>query len=586
MFSLKLPVVAIIAALTPMAGMAANASSDSASDDILSTIASAQARGECVVTLAPGRHKLPPQGLKLEKLRHLTIEGNGATLVAGSRDVSAIRIEDCEAVTLCNFQIDYDPLPFTQGDVVAVDRQGQTIEVSLHAGYPGAEAAVARSGMFTDARLQLFCKEIATHKPGAPDFHVSNLETKEGRTVLVMLKDQQAGLAKIEPGDRVTLSSRAAEGVSIRYSRDIHLEGVSVLAAPNVAIVVRNCQTAGTYRGVRVVPGLAPDGASQPRLMSACSDGLNIADARVGPVIEECEFAFQGDDAVNLHTGLMPLLRRLDEKTFLVGMPWKAQRMEAVPSKGDTVRFLSRPAYAVAGEARLESFARVTEPAEPWLPEIRAIWKMLKVEPARVSFFRVALENCPAGVDAGMFMDIPVLGAQGFMIRNSYFHDHRGRGLRIMASNGVVQDNTFERITGCAMSFGPEYAFWREAGWCRNVIVSGNSIEDVGKGMNCLLPNGYTSYTPAAISIVGHADDETSAFQGNEAITIEHNTIARCAIGGISVGNARNVQVRWNRITDVLRGLAALPENRRKAAPQTPISVKDSDAVVSDNQLP
>ncbi len=105
-----------------------------------------------------------------------------------------------------------------------MDTQTGTITVKLHAGYPGSEAAASTGGFFTDARLQLFDRDTPTLKPGAPDYSVASLEPAGDRSVRVSFPKWQTGFDLIAVGDRVTLSSRAAEGVSIRNSREVTLE--------------------------------------------------------------------------------------------------------------------------------------------------------------------------------------------------------------------------------------------------------------------------------------------------------------------------------------------------------------------------
>lgn len=578
MLSLRFPGLRWLAALAVLSSGWLNAA-EVDGFDLPAILAAAQARGTRVVLLQPGNYRLPAQGLKLEKLKQFTIEGNGATLVAINREAPALRILGCESLTLRNLQIDYDPLPFTQGKVTAVDAKKRSAEVKLHDGYPGVEVLVPANGSFVDARLQLFRSDVAAHKPGSPDYAVARFDKSGDRTVSVFFPDWQIGVDKIEVGDRVTLSSRAAEGVTIRQSRDVVMENVSIWSAPNVALLVRSNEDGGTFRRVRLAPGPTPVGATEPRLMSACSDGLNIADARVGPVVEGCEFAFQGDDGINIHGPTLPIIKKIDDRNFLTMLPWKNNHIDAMTRSGDVIRFLRAPSYSVVGEGVIRQINVVKESPEAWMAKVREIWSMLKISSERVTFYRITLDRCPPGVEAGMFCDLPALSGSGFLIRNSSFHDHRARGLRIQTSDGVISNNTFERIKGCAISLGAEYAFWREAGWSRNVIITGNRIIDVGQGMNILLPD---SYTPGAISIIARTDEgDKTPFQGNQNIVIEHNTIERCSVAGISVTKARNVQVRWNEIREVWLGV---PQDKK--TPRNSIVVSDATVEISDNLMP
>lgn len=52
-----------------------------------------------------------------------------------------------------------------------------------------------------------------------------------------------------------------------------------------------------------------------------------------------------------------------------------------------------------------------------------------------------------------------------------------------MASNGVIENNRFERIKHAAITVGAEYGYWREAGWVENIQIRNNRIRDVGCNM-------------------------------------------------------------------------------------------------------
>ena len=537
-----------------------------------------------VLELPPGVHRLPRAGWRLAGLRGVIIDGRGATLLAGSRETSSLQIDGCDGLTIRNLRIDYDPLPFTQGDIASVDAQTGTITVQLHAGYPGSEAAASTGGVFTDARLQLFDRDTPTLKPGAPDYGVASLEPTGERAVRVSFPKWQSGFEFLTIGDRVTLSSRAAEGVSIRNSREVTLEDVTVLAAPNVAIVVRSCETGGTYRRVRVIPGPPPQGATQPRLISACADGLNVANTRLGPVVEQCEFAYQADDAINFHGAMIPVLKWIDDRSFLSVLPWRNNRLEVIARPGDAIRFLAPPSYEVEGAANIVKIEKTPEPVEPWLERVGKTWEMLKVNPESVTFYRVTLDQRPPGVQAGGFCEIPATSASGFLIRDTYCHDHRGRGFRLMASDGLVVNNRFERIKGCAISLGAEFSYWREAGWSRNLVVSGNQIRDVGQGWNIRQPD---SYTHGAISIMARTDAGAApAFPGNENIVLEGNLIDGCSVAGISISNAHNVRVSRNTIRNVNQDASGEAGRARGLSTTQPISIIRAEATLSDNLVP
>jgi len=531
-----------------------------------------------VLDLPAGTHRIPASGLKLEGLGDVVIDGHGSTLIAINRAAPALRIDGCHGVTLRNFQIDYDPLPFTQGDVQSVDAPRRAVTVRLHAGYPGLEVlAEPKGGLFPDARLQVFAS--GRLKPGAPDYHIESAESAGDRLIRIHLPAWQIGLDQIAAGDAVTISSRAAECIAIRDSQDVVLENVTIWSSPNLGVLVRSCGDGGVYRGLKIVPGPIPPGATEPRLMSACADGLNVASTRKGPLVDHCEFSFLGDDAVNLHGTMVPVLQWLDDHTFLAGYPWHSELLDRIVRSGDPIRFLAPPSYRIAAGRTVADVVPVAEDPQKWASALGKIWPMITVQPDRARFYRVTLSEPLPAAAASLFAEFPATATPGYVIRDSRFHDHRGRGLRIMASDGVIAGNQFERIKGSAISLGPELGYWRESGWVENVTVARNRITDVGQGLNIQLPS---SYSMGAICVMARQDEEGS-FPGNRNLLIADNVIDGCSVAGISVSNAANVQISGNTIRRVQ--LTLQPDAGREFGlfSRDPISVIRADAEVTNN---
>jgi hypothetical protein len=119
--------------------------------------------------------------------------------------------------------------------------------------------------------------------------------------------------------------------------------------------------------------------------------------------------------------------------------------------------------------------------------------------------------------------------------------------LRIMASHGIIERNTFRRLKMNAITVGAEYEFWREAGWVEDLTIRDNTIEDVGRDGAI---HGSGAYVLGAISIFGRTDQgsELPLWPGNRDIIIEDNTIRDCPSAGIFAAAAADVQIRRNRL--------------------------------------
>jgi len=96
---------------------------------------------------------------------------------------------------------------------------------------------------------------------------------------------------------------------------------------------------------------------------------------------------------------------------------------------------------------------------------------------------------------------------------------------------------------------GPEYVFWREAGWVEDVVVRGNHIEDCGLSPDMWLPS---SCTLGAISIFARKEKARAPIPSaddNRGITIQENAIDGCALADIWKRCASDLVVRGNRVS-------------------------------------
>lgn len=531
------------------------------------------------LTIPPGTYRLPKGGLVLSGVKDTVIEARGVTLLATDTASAAIRMMNCANVTWRGAAIDYDPLPFTQGSITAVDAKTRTAEVEIHAGYPDLNK------VYTAKRLvHVFEKDAPRWKPGTPDYYAKAIDILTPRTARITFTAESRP-EKVKVGDRVVFNIRKIAGIEIKNcGAGITFEDVTVYTAPAIGFLIRFCEEAGTYRNVRIIPGPKPAGATQERLFSTCADGFNAAYTRKGPTIEGCEFSYMGDDGVNLHGVTLPVLKWIDDRTFLSMRPQKSDAFDKLIRPGDEIRFLREPNYEVVAVGRVESASAADEKRETWSDAAHKIWPTFR-DSTSAAFYRIRLTESMSGVVAGDLCDIPATSASNFVIRNSYFHDHRARGLRLMSNDGVVEKNRFERLKGAAITMGPEYVHWREAGWTRNITVRDNEIRNVGEGDNIALKS---SYTPAAICVMARVvplGAQTSYVTGNEKITISGNLIEGCSVGGICIVAAKDVKVSGNTIRRINLANATSAASEYGLPSPLAISVFQAQADLSDNHV-
>ncbi|MFA5688050.1 MAG: right-handed parallel beta-helix repeat-containing protein [Kiritimatiellales bacterium] len=534
------------------------------------------------VNIVPGVYQLPAAGLRLNGLTDVTIQASNVTFIATDPQRTAISLFNCTNVVFHGLTLDYDPLPFTQGTLTAVDTNSYTADFTIHAGYPDLDE------VYLSNRVHLFDAVSRRWKPGAPDYYIIRIEPVNSRQGRIFFRQTDSGFPLVAPGDHIALNIRNAGAVYVREGCDnVCFEDVTIHTAPGIAMMIRFAESAGKFNRTNVIPGPLPDGAVEPRLLSSCADAFNSGYTRTGPVLTDCEFSFMADDGINLHGVTLPVLKWEDSRTCISMRP-SADPFQKILRPGDTIRFLREPDYRLVASNRIASISLTSAPDDvDWYSIMTNTWS--SVSTVNHAFYRIVLEQEPELDDFStpeLFIDAPAVSSAGYEIRNNYFHDHRGRGLRLMAGNGLVESNRLERIKGAAISLGPEFISWREAGWVNDITVRNNIIQDVGQGLDITFP---ASYTLGAISVFARVlpqAAQTVYYCGNRNITITGNTINGCSLDGISVVAAYNTLIESNTIQNVNQKLVPTAGSSYGLQPGKPINVLFSEETeIRDNHI-
>jgi hypothetical protein len=495
--------------------------------------------GASELLLPSGR--VPVEGaLKLENADGLTIRGDGTTLVFMDHRGTGWSFYGCRDLALRDFAVDYDPVPFVQGRIASRSDDGKIYEFTVAEGYPGLRDADARYYR----QAYIFEPDVRRWKPWVPDIYAREVEILSERQGRFIMGYAPAFHELIRPGDRIVLTIRSGAAMRMNNCENVRLEDITFYAAAGAAYLGRYMRGDNYYR-YTIEPGPPPPGAAEPRLLSTCADGLNIAFATKGPTIDKCRFSFMGDDSVNLHGVTFAVLAQESPTELIVGWPYSREWLASVIPVGAQARRLAPGNYAVLGNAAITSFASLETTTEDHLELIHGVWP--RNREGRGTAFRLKLAG-PLPAMPGEFIDVPANNCPGFVIRDCVFEDHRARGLRIMASDGVIERNTFRRLKMCAISLGPEYVFWREAGWVNDVTVRENRIEDVGRDGAMVRASGSVRGAIALFGARERGAGDTEVWRGNRDIVIENNVITGCPVAGIQVTAAKNVTLRNNEL--------------------------------------
>jgi hypothetical protein len=497
-------------------------------------------RGEREVLLPTGVHYVD-QALRLEGLKDFTIKGDQTTLVfTNLRDCGILAI-DCDGLTLESITLDSDPLGFTQGTIESVDLDTGIITFKVHDGYPDL------APHYLSGRALAFSPDTLNWKRDTPVLYAQKAEAmneREGR--MQFSRGKIPTLKTLNVGDYIVLDFRNSRGIRIERGRDITLRDVTLWSLPSIGVICR-FMDGDNHFSYTIERGPVPTGATVPRLLSISADGINYAYARKGPIIEDCDFSFMGDDAVNLH-GIAFYVAQVQGNMLYLIRPYRGESFTSIVNAGDFAMSVDPESFDVKDNVEIQSFRLEPNASKEFLEIAEQVWKSKAVKSGRLSVYAMQVDKDDMSVSAGDFIEIPAIAAPNYIIRNNQFHDHRGRGLRLMSSNGLVEGNTLENIKQSAISIGSEMTFYREAGWVENVTIQNNTIKNVGFDPVMHLPG---THVPGAISIFhrGASPDSPLPSMHIQNINILNNTIEEVGGPAIHINQAEAVYVVGNSIS-------------------------------------
>ena len=512
--------------------------------------------------------------IDLVGLTDFTLEGapSGGTTLIFSPNRPSFNIRENQQITLRNLQIDFAPVPFTQGTVLSVD--GGNVTVKIHAGYP-------QPARLNNLAMHLFDPKTRLWKTGAPDFFGVKAVASGQDTYQIACPGSFTSY--IQPGDLVAIDWRSNESIMIRLTKNLLMEDVTIFSSPSLGISGRYITGQHVFRRVKIMRGPTPEGATEPRLLSTSADGLNYALCVKWPLVEDCDFSFTGDDSINFHGMIAPVIEQESPTSILLLRPYPGEKLPEIIAPGMQVRFLKSVNFAITGTGEVASFTRIVKEVKPETPGLYypLFRNNLKT---KYEVYRLILKE-PVQATVGNFVDIPAINAPGFVIRNNYFHDHRGRALRLQASDGLVENCRIERISQNAITIGSEYGFWREAGWVSNLIIRNNQIKDVGFGYVMTSP---ACYAPGAIAaFVRPEQGQTDIIPGHHNLTIENNLIENSGVPGIFLHAVDGAKVSGNTLRHVASGKLEKAGTAYRFKVSKPVEVTASckDVNVTGNKI-
>lgn len=303
--------------------------------------------------------------------RNVTVEGNGATLLIHPKN-NAFILDRCEDTKIRGFEIDYGPLPFTQGDILSIDYAAKSFVLRLHDGYPEPPAMD-----WVRANNQSFDKGVFFEAPPSDRFthrwiYIESVEPvpRHARTYTVVsgpdtfdaiasdrvVAGQRFALclpytsreetdARHGVDERGCVNSRRLGTIQLYASHRCEFEDIDLFTSTRMGVYMDWSDDVAFRRfNIRRKPGT-------DRLCSGVSDGLH-GRARRGPLVEDCIFDGTMDDAIGFGYMAHVVTEQLDPTRFRINytnIAWN----DTYLSEGDSVRAWDPLTGRILGERRI-----------------------------------------------------------------------------------------------------------------------------------------------------------------------------------------------------------------------------------------
>ncbi len=513
-----------------------------------------------VLTLPDGRFRVT-EPVWVAGARDLTIEATGTTLVwtlaaaADAPSAYALTFTDTRDVTLRGLRMDFDPLPYTQGRIVRVDRAAGVVDVRVDPGYR-TDAAYLRADNDADGlHLHVFGDDGVLAR-GDDFVFADDVDLVDG---VLRFRAPGQNLSAYRTGRRIATGAWRICGIDLTASRGFEADGVTVLSSGGAALLEHD-SWGGSRLDLRVVPGPPPTPGAPPRLWSSTRDAYHAGDLRRGSVIHDSRFDAVGDDMVSVFSSAVRVLRVRRGSRPAVVVRGAYRGASAMLRPGDRAVVLRPASYRRVGVASVRSVAY------------------------RERTSRILLDG--GRVRRGDLITFPDLAGAGAVVRDSTFTRGVSTAVTLKVEDGRVVGNDIAHFGQPGVVLGPDFGSL-EADSPRRVTVARNRVRDVGR--SAISRDGDYGFGAGIVVGVQDTPDAPRRLRGTRTIRdvrIVGNRVAAVPAWGLLVSNAVGVTVAGNRLVRTNR-LRPTGEGRFWGLrPREAVMVRDAaDVVLVGNRV-
>ncbi len=490
--------------------------------------AAAQSGGEATVLFDSKKYRLSAETdtkgagnycLTLRDVAGLTLQGTpGATeLISSNPRAGVLHFLSCAKISVKGLTVDYDPPPFVQGSIESVDSEQGKFEIKVDKGYLEPEPALMSQNTKLPEWGIVMDRETRTFKPGSPSIVPIRSFTALGdrRWRLELENPSHANI--LTPGTDAFVMRNGGDGKALAFSKcnGVTVEDVTIHASPSLCMAFIQGEGDMVVRRTTVRPR-----PGTTRLLSGNADGMHCQMLRKGLLVEDCHFEGMTDDGMNTYDRERMVTEVISPTKLRVH-----QTFDMRP--GDRLQIMDPKTGTIRGETGVHSVeGNVITLADP-VEGVRTSTAILK-----------GITSVDNHLDADVVFNLSTCGA-GYVVRNNYFGNFRGRGLLLRGTDGLIENNVIERTSGPGIVIANEPQ-WPEGPLPKDVVIRGNQLKSVAQDAH--------AHRCGAIMVMGLGLNGPAPEPLVKNVRIENNIITDPPAWGVFVQACDGVTLTDNRI--------------------------------------
>ena len=394
--------------------------------------------------------------MPVEHVYGLTLDGGGSEFVFHDSILPVIIVDSTE-VTLRNFSIDYATPHIVQAQVLSVSGESATLHIDDTGSY-------AVKDQHIDIRGEGF--EQPAHSSVVFDTSIHGLALGTGdnwqffKTTAENLGAGEVRVSGLQqrarPGDILVLwnGDRPNPAIFVNQSSDVTVSAVSVYSAQGMGFIAQKSQAVHLDGfNVELKPGSG-------RYVTTMADATHFSNCRGQLKIENGLFENMLDDGINVHGSYLRVQEHPSPDTLT--LEWGHSQTFSLPfaDVGDTLRFVRQQTLEPYATATVANVERIDD-------------KHLKVRLTEPLPSSVTLKDGVENLD----------WRPTVLYRHNRIRHNRARGALFGSQDStIVEDNVFDHLSGPALLFSADAAYWFENAPAHNVLVRHNRFVDTNMG--------------------------------------------------------------------------------------------------------